>query len=177
MTDANGSARERFHLLDAAGLVAGYGLASLLMRAYWPENQSLSVWESLVIGFVFVWLGLAMSGPVVLLFRRPVSTDPDDDLPPPRTRPELAWMVIGFYWIGLTLLAVPVRLRGGRVLDSAILGVFPFLAAIGLQLGSGRRYRSRAGATDSWTHRAGWALLISWPFAWLGLILLGKTLL
>lgn len=165
-----------FHLLDAAALVVGYGLASLLIRAYWPDMGAPSVWEVMVIALVFLWLGLAMSGPVVLLNRRPAAVDPDKDDEPtePRTWTELAWLIIGFYWIGLTVLVVPIRMPGTRFLDSAVLGLFPVLAPLGFRL-FGPRRTTRAGDLDSWTHRAGVALLVTWPFAWVGLILLGKS--
>jgi hypothetical protein len=170
--------RAGFHLLDAAALVVGYGLASMLIRAHVPASETPRVFEAMVIGLVFLWLGLAMSGPVVLLVRRPpaVVADGEDASPGVRTWAELAWMIIGFYWIGLTILVVPVRMRGTRFLDSAVLGLFPVLAAVGLWFSSHGKNRP-AGGEMSWTHRAGVALLLTWPFAWMALILLGKTLL
>ncbi len=176
-----GNEQAGLHLLDAAALVVGYSLASMLVRAYWPDSNLPTVWEVAVLGLVFLWLGLAMSGPVVMLARRPRSrpndTEADEDDAPtdPRTWAELAWMVIGFYWIGLTILVVPVRMHGTRFLDSAVLGVFPVLAAVGLRL-FGPRSRLRPSADTAWTHRAGVALLLTWPFAWVALILLGKSL-
>jgi hypothetical protein len=89
-------------------------------------------------------------------------------------------MIIGFYWIGLTILVVPVRTTGARFLDSAMLGVFPVLAALILRVIGPRnswvRVRPRKDE-PAWTHQAGIALLLTWPFVWVGLILLGKTLL
>jgi hypothetical protein len=89
-------------------------------------------------------------------------------------------MIIGFYWIGLTVLVVPGRLNGARFLDSALLGVFPVLAALALRFVGPKRSWARLRPPEhgpTWTHRAGVALLVTWPFAWVGLILLGKTLL
>src|SRR5205823_1552078 len=111
-------------------------LASMLIRAYWPDSGVPPIVAVTVIGLVFLWLGLAMSGPVVLLIRRPgpgpaADGDGDEGPPQPRSWAELAWMIIGFYWIGLTVLVVPVRMHGTRLLDSAVLGVFPVLAALG----------------------------------------------
>jgi hypothetical protein len=175
------AAPTRFYLLDAAALVVGYGLASLLVRAYWPRSGAPTVWEASAIGLVFLWLGLAMSGPVVLLIRRPApaaEAPGDDPRPEPRTWAELAWMIIGYYWIALTVLVVPTRMDGGRFLDSALLGVFPVLAALVLRYVGPRRSWARerpAQGGPTWTHRAGVALLLTWPFAWVGLILLGKT--
>ena len=120
-----------------------------------------------------------MSGPVVLLIRRPpAAAGPTTRTrrPGDRTWAELAWMIIGFYWIGLTVLVVPVRI-GDRFLDSAVLGLFPVLAgARALVLrppgaDPARRGRERPGPTA-----AGRSLLLTWPFAWMALILLGKTL-
>ena len=178
---SRGKDRQGFHLLDAAALVVGYGLASMLVRAYWPTTGAPEVAGVLLIALVYAWLGLAMSGPVVLLIRRPrpaaPEDDPDDEAPTePRTWAEIAWLIIGFYWIGLTILVVPVRLHGSRFLDSAFLGIFPVLAALGLRFFGPRRALAR-GDTSSWTHRVGLALLLSWPFAWVGLIILGQALI
>jgi hypothetical protein len=166
-----------FHLLDVAAVMVGYGLAGLLVKAYWPEGSSPSFGAGLVIALVYAWLGLAMSGPVVLLIRRPPSREPGDDAEPePRTWAEMAWLIIGFYWIGLAVLVVPARIHGARFLDSAVLGVFPVLAAIGIRL-FGPSRGLVGGDPSSWTHRTGVALIVSWPFAWVGLIVLGKTIL
>ncbi len=169
-----------FHLLDAAALVVGYSVASLLVRAYWPPGETPGAWSILIIGLVYLWLGLAMSGPIVILMHRPAAsnTKTDEETPEPRTWAELAWMMIGFYWIGLTILVVPVRVQGARFLDSAVLGVFPVVAALALRVFGMNAAKGVAGpGRPSWTHQAGVALLWSWPFAWVGLIVLGKTLL
>lgn len=168
-----------FHILDAAALIVGYGLASLLVRAYWPDSGTPDVWTVMMITVVYSWLGLAMSGPAVLLIRRPRPAEPDPDFESnvePRTWAEIAWLIIGFYWIGLTVLVVPARMHGSRFLDSALLGVFPIAAALWLRF-FGPRKGLPPGDTSSWTHRSGIALLLLWPFAWVGLIVLGKTLI
>ena len=178
---AGGTPGEKgLHLLDISALVVGYGLGSMLIRAYWPDSGTPDAGPLTVIIGVFLWLGLAMSGPLVLLIRRPPlnsgGVGPDVDAEPaPRTWAEHAWLIIGFYWIGLTILVVPTRAHGSRFLDSAVLGIFPVLAALGLRI-FGPRPRGRADGERAWTHRAGVALLVSWPFAWVGLILLGKSL-
>jgi apolipoprotein N-acyltransferase len=174
---SGGSQPAGFHLLDVSALVVGYGLASLLIRAYWPNSGPDGALTVSLAGLVFAWLGLAMSGPVVLLTRRPPPDEPGEEAAGSRTWAELAWMIIGFYWIGLTVLVVPVRMNGARLLDSAILGVFPVLAALGLRF-FGPRPTRRAAREEAagWTHRMGVVLLASWPFAWAGLILLGKSL-
>jgi hypothetical protein len=175
MNGARGRGRVGFHLLDAAALVVGYSLASLLVRAYWPDSGAPAFFPVIVVFGVFLWLGLAMSGPVVLLIRRPPLAGADDEAPPEaRTWAELAWMIIGFYWVGLTVLVVPVRMHGTRLLDSAVLGVFPVLAALGLRIFGPRELRPRGGETSSWTHRAGVVLLLAWPFAWVALMVLGN---
>lgn len=169
----------RFHLLDASALVVGFSLASMLVRAYWPQTNLPSFWEMLFIALAFTWLGVAMSGPVLLLIRRTPRPGPDADdeegLPEPRSWSELAWLIIGFYWIGLTILVVPARMQGSRFLDSAFLGVFPVAAALIMRFFGPPALR-RPSAEGTWTHRAGVILLITWPFVWVALILLGKTL-
>jgi hypothetical protein len=88
---------------------------------------------------------------------------------------ELAWLIIGFYWIGLTILVVPIRLRTTHLTDAGLLGVLPFAAALLLRLLSGRRQAPVDHA--SWTHRTALVLLVTWPVTWVALILVGKTLL
>jgi hypothetical protein len=163
-----------FHLLDLTALVAGYAMASLLVRAFWPSEGSAEAVVFAVLGLAYLWLGLAMSGPLILAVRR---RGDRDRLPEPHealTWAELAWSIIGFYWIGLTILVVPVRLAHTRLVDTALLGVFPILAALGLRL-FGPKRPATAGHGPGWTHHAGIVLLLSWPLAWLAMILLGKT--
>ena len=171
----------KLHLMEVAALVVGYGLASMLVRAYWPATTTPSAWELVFIAVVFGWLGLAMSGPMVLLARRPPRPPSPDDADAqhpaaPRSWSELAWLIIGFYWIVLTLIVVPTRLRGAATLDSAFLGIFPVLVALGIRFFGPPALRRPADETG-WSHRAGVGLLVTWPFAWFALIVLGKTLL
>jgi len=195
-----------FHLLDLSAIVVGYGMASLLVRAFWPAGGRPPLVEIAAIGLVYLWLGLAMSGPLVLLPRRPAapvdaaqtglggeSTRPgagkrarpgDPIVPKPamiagsRTWAELAWLIIGFYWIGLTVLVVPVRLHRSPLHDSALIGLFPVAAALVLRIldRPSRRPRPNQEA-PAWTHHAAIGLLLTWPPAWIALILLGKSLL
>jgi hypothetical protein len=175
-----------FHLLDLGALVVGYSMASLLVRAFWPAVDAPGFAVFFVVTLAFLWLGLAMSGPVVLLgHRRPgdLSDDPGGGpadpsvAPEPRTWAEVAWLIIGFYWITLTILVVPVRMHNTRVLDSAFLGLFPVLAAVALRIFRPTSVigHPRGGRRD-WTHRAAVGLLVTWPFAWVAMILLGTTL-
>ena len=71
-----------FHLLDIAALVVGYSMASLLIRAFWPDGGRPPLAEIAAIGLVYLWLGLAMSGPLVLLVRRPAGPAVENPDPP-----------------------------------------------------------------------------------------------
>lgn len=179
--EVRGDDRERvvpgLRLIDLLALVVGYGLASVLTRAFWPSFRSLSPLGLLVLLGEFSWLGLAMSGPVLLALRRSPSPEPSATRTEPSTKTwaELAWLIIGYYWIGLTILVVPIRTHDSRLVDTAILGLFPFLAAISLRF-LGPRLRISSSTQPGWTHRAAILLLLTWPPAWLGLILLGKSL-
>jgi hypothetical protein len=193
----------RFQLLDLAALVVGYGLASLAMRPFWPSGAAPTPTEIAVIALFYAWLGLAMSGPFVLLVGRPAepleegegerpsgggtSDDHDPTMVRPCTGAELAWMMIGIYWIITTVLFS--AFRGDRTtLGKAVMVLFPLVGALGLFLGlfratrgAGPRARARAEErrerlARAWTHRAAVGLLLSWPLAWVALILLGKTL-
>src|SRR5438309_5661001 len=55
---------------DLVGLVVGYGMAALLARAFWPRSRPLTGIPAAALGLEFLWLGLAMSGPIVLLLDR-----------------------------------------------------------------------------------------------------------
>jgi hypothetical protein len=167
------------HLLDLLALMVGYGVASLLVRVFWPSDGTPEPGNIVAIGIVYAWLGLAMSGPIVLaIHRRPTprqsAAEPSDPEPTPsRTWAELAWLIIGFYWIGLTVLVVPIRMAQTPLRDATMLGVFPILAALVLRFVGPVPQASHPG----WTHRAAVGLLVTWPIAWGALILLGNTLL
>jgi hypothetical protein len=169
-------------LRDLLALVVGFGLASLLIRSLWPAGglePNGAIITALVL--MFCWLGLAMSGPVVLLIPRGADPQPEpgsEHLPDHRghTWAELAWLVIGFYWISLTILIFSVQ-RSSAGLDTALLGVLPVLAALGLWWRFGRRQPGRETTPIPWTHHVAVGLLATWPIAWAALILLLKTLL
>jgi hypothetical protein len=167
------------HLLDMLALMVGYGVASLLVRVFWPSDETPEPGNVVAIGVVYAWLGLAMSGPVVLAIHRRPSPRPssaessESEAAPSRTWAELAWLIIGFYWIGLTVLVVPIRMAQSPLRDATVLGVFPILAALALRfIGPVPQARH-----PGWTHHAAVGLLLTWPFAWIALILLGMTLL
>jgi hypothetical protein len=84
--------------------------------------------------------------------------------------------IIGFYWIGLSILVVPVRMNQTRLLDGALLGVFRIAAAPGLRV-FGRKHLPASRPDRCRTHRATVVLPATWPLTWVALILLGKILL
>jgi hypothetical protein len=189
-----------FHLLDLTAIVVGYSIAALLIRAFWPEGEPPSLAESAVIGLFYLWLGLAMSGPFVLLIHRtsePAAVDAHDEAETrarngPRTGAEAAWLMIGGYWIVMTVLVVSFRGDRSTLLNAILKSLFPTVGAVGLLLalyGASRRAESQPhtrgtkrteetirAAAQTWTHRTAVGLLLTWPIAWLALILLGKTL-
>ncbi len=174
--------RRKFNLLDLAAMVVGYSLASLLARAFWPRGER-GEWPSLVlVAIAYAWLGLAMSGPILLVGRKERRAETEQEAGPEPKRPpesrtwaELAWLIIGFYWIGLTVFVVPVRLHESRIFDTVVLGLFPIGAALLLRVFRGKLPLSEPLEKD-WTHNAALALLVSWPFTWVALILLGKSI-
>jgi hypothetical protein len=170
----------QFQLQDILALVVGYAMAALLFRAYWPSTRPLPALGVPGLG-LYLWLGLAMSGPIILLRRRPSSptvvAERAGSLDPAgsRTWAELAWLLIGIYWIVLGSIVIPARLREFQVRDTLIFGLVPVVVALGFRL-FGPRGTSREDATSTWTHRAAIGLLSTWPIAWVFLIILGKTL-
>lgn len=152
--------RAGLRLLEMAGLVAGYSLAALLGRAILP-GRDLSQWGPSVLALItleYLWLGLALSGPLVLAARRRIAG---------WTWAESAWMAIGGYWFAIAAFVGPMRLP-----HTPWLGVFPILAAFAFRLlGRGSPPLGR-----SWTHPAAVVLIATWPLAWLALIALGQAL-
>ena len=197
------SPRRGLRLLDLVGLVAGYGLASLLARTVWPRFVLLTGAPAVAFAFEYAWLGLAMSGPIILGLdprrssalppRRPErSGRPIGEVaalaqrlapptPPPvaadrpeYTRAELAWMGIGGYWIALTFFVVPAHATDA---PWTLAGLIPLLGIFGLMIFL--PHRDRAGdaiAPLGWTHFVAAGLLWTWPVAWGLLVLLGRTI-
>jgi hypothetical protein len=180
-------------LVELGALVVGYSLAALLVRAYFSSSAKASIPTGCALALEFLWLGLAMSGPFVLILRRRQAPTPrvvlsadgngsEHDAPTPQledserstrfTGPELSWLLVGSYWIGITLLVVPSRLPSASM---PVLGLAPFLAASLLAL-MGRKRSSSAVGRPGWTHRAAIIMLTSWPLAWIALIALTSVM-
>jgi hypothetical protein len=171
------SPRLRFQIQEILALVVGYGMAALYVRAFWPSGglpRSLGP-PALAL---YLWLGLAMSGPILLLRHRQWPPDPErspGSAPvATRTWAEWAWLCIGVYWIVLGLFLIPSRLRGFRLGDAILFGLVPILVALAFRL-FGPEARAERPATI-WTHLAAVGLLASWPIAWACLIILGQRL-
>jgi hypothetical protein len=197
--------RRTLRLADLTAMVVGFGLAALLIRAFWRSDELPSPQEGVVLSLVYLWLGLAMSGPVVLLLDRralpkrhaptrqrigqepprarlgakagpaeAAQTPPDlSDAHPRYTRAELAWLSIGAYWIGMTLLVVPARLNDTPL---ALVAVLQIMVVLALWV-FGPRAQAAQGQESTWTHHLAVIVLASWPVAWIALILLSLSVL
>ncbi len=159
--------------------MVGYGMAALLCRAFWPGSRISSIVS--VAGLCFyLWLGLAMSGPILLFRRKPPRIEATNlaqqaAVAQSRTWAELAWMIIGVYWIVVSLIVIPARLRDFRLGDMVLFGMVPLAVALGMRL-LGSAARPDGDRAPSWTHGVGVVLLVTWPVAWVCLIVVGKTL-
>ncbi|HWE37944.1 MAG TPA: hypothetical protein VG406_15345 [Isosphaeraceae bacterium] len=180
--------RRTLRVLDLTALVVGYGLAALLFRAIW--RSSAGVPTGVVTALVYLWFGLAMSGPILLLLdRRAVPSRParaprrrirDPEAlfvpvagpgPPTYTRAEQGWIMMGAYCIVLTLLAVPLRLGDTPL---GVIAVAQLVTAL-LLWAAGPRRAVAEGPGPSWTHHVAVAVLATWPFAWIGMVLLARS--
>lgn len=180
--------RRTLRVLDLTALVVGYGLAALLFRAVWRSEAGVPV--GIVAACVYLWFGLAMSGPILLLLdRRALPSKPEKSarrrardpealfVPvaapgrPTYTRAEQGWIMMGAYCIALTLLAVPLRLGDTPL---GVIAVAQLVTALLLWAVGPRRPVADEGG-PSWTHHVAVAVLATWPFAWLGLILLARS--
>lgn len=171
--------RLRAQLQDILALVVGYGLAALLFRAFWPSSTPSPALGVPGLG-LYLWLGLAMSGPIILLrdgprIRRRSGSGGGSPPVAARTWAELAWLLIGIYWIVLGFFVIPVRLRDFRFGDAVLFGLVPLLVALGMRV-LGPKPAQGPGATTAWTHAAAVILLATWPVAWVCLRLLGKVI-
>jgi hypothetical protein len=161
---------------DLAGLIVGYSLSAVLIRSFWGVLEPESLPRALALLTSFVWLGLAMSGPVVLLLDRRAPPEPapfpSTDPPSRYSLEEMAWMGIGGYFVALTLFVVPARNR--ETPWSMILLIQAVAAAILLVwLPFARKHRSKSeGRPPRWTRRAAVVMLLTWPLAWFALVLL-----
>lgn len=174
-------------ILDLTALVLGYGFAALAARTLWPAGVTPRGPALLALFLAYAWLGLAMSGPFVLLRRpgariddlecgrerplrarigRPLSLEVEH--PPLYSRAEMAWLLIGAYWILAAVLVLPTRLPASSV---PVLGLLPILAALFLWA-FGRRRDAHTAEPGRWTHQAALLVLATWPLAWLDIILL-----
>jgi hypothetical protein len=180
--------RRTLSVLDLTVLVAGYGLAALLFRAVW--RSSAGVPTGVVTATVYLWFGLAMSGPILLLLDRRAlpqkhprptrrrTRDPEalfvpvaEPGPPTYTRAEQGWIMMGAYCIVLTLLAVPLRLGDTPL---GVIAVAQLVTAL-LLWAVGPRRGVDEDPGPSWTHYVAVAVLATWPFAWIGMVLLARS--
>jgi len=166
-------------LVDGLALIVGYGLAAELFRACWPSSPP-SPGLSIPAVALYLWLGLAMSGPTLLLWRgfaRPAAPPPGtiSSHPSRATWAELAWLLIGIYWIVIGLFVIPARMHDFQLADTVLFGLVPVVVSIGFWL-----CRTKPSPdwqpSHPWTHATALALLATWPIAWICLIVLGKTL-
>ncbi len=165
----------RFQLQDILAVVIGYGMAALFFRAFWPANGLPTSLSPPALA-LYLWLGLALSGPIILIRRgagrrRPIPEAPAADA---LTWAEWAWLFVGIYWIVLGLFVIPARLHEFRWSDVLLFGLVPILVALVLRLMGPRAPGERS--TSIWTHFAGVGLLATWPVAWACIIILGRRL-
>jgi hypothetical protein len=196
------AARVQVELQDILAIVVGYAMAALLFRAFWRARPP---WSALGLpgAALYLWLGLAMSGPIIMLRRKLWRQASEiDDLPAasavelaaaPLSTPaapevrsrstgvsrttwaERAWLLIGAYWIILGIFVIPARLHEFKLGDVLLFGLAPIVAAIGLRL-LGPTVPQSADVVRGWTHAAAIALLATWPLAWFCLFVLGNSM-
>jgi len=170
--------RYRLQLIDLAALVVGYGMAAVLFRAFWPKGDVSSGVLGFAIGF-YVWLGLAMSGPLLLLRHRaavnPGPESPRSSESSSRTWAEMAWLLIGVYWFIMGVFVLPIRLHNFKFTDTLLFGLAPLTAGLLLRLFGSRAFPENPAA--AWTHQVAVALLVTWPVAWFCLIIVGLAVL
>jgi len=175
--------RFRLQLVDLAALIVGYGMAAVMFRAFWPRSEVSPVVLAFSCGF-YVWLGLAMSGPLLLVRHRrfepagdavPESEFPRSSGPASRTWAEMAWLVIGVYWCVVGVFVLPIRLHDFKFSDTLLFGLAPLAAGLVFRLFGSKAFPE--SPATAWTHQAAVALLVTWPIAWFFLIVMGLLVL
>jgi hypothetical protein len=172
--------RLQFQLQDILAVIVGYGMAALFFRAFWPASGPSTLMGIAGIG-LYLWLGMAMSGPITLLRHGPRPSSgpnaPGGGFIPAAayTWAELAWLLIGSYWIVIELFVIRSRLPEFTLGDMALFGLVPFAVALGSRLLRLRTNGERESA-HAWTHKAAVVVVLTWPAAWISLIVLGQSL-
>ncbi len=179
MLESKPRSHPQIPLVDGLALIVGYGLAAELFRACWPSRLP-DPFLGVPAVALYLWLGLAMSGPILLLWRglaRPAAAPPGalSSQPARATWAELAWLLIGMYWIVIGLFVIPARLRTFRLADTLLFGLVPLVVSLGFWL-CRPKVLADSQPSRAWTHTTAVALLATWPIAWICLIVLGKTL-
>lgn len=165
--------RLRLAIRDMLGMVVGYAMAAALFRAFWP-SRAIPLWVLAAAAVLYAWMGLAMSGPVLLTRRRSEAEDSPSESPGPSpaaapTRPthtwaELIWLFVGIYWTALGLFVLAVRMPSFRTPDAMLFGLLPFSAVLARAIDL--KQRGAAGLEGPWTHVVAIGLLWTWPVAW-----------
>ena len=70
---------------------------------------------------------------------------------------------------------LPIRLHSFRFSDTILFGLVPLAA--GLVLPFGPRIRPQGRDYVSWTHHVAVGLLVTWPLAWVCLIVVAEAML
>lgn len=163
----------RITVLDLAGLIVGYATAASIYRSTVLAQHPFSELAlSVVAAIAFAWLGLVLSGPIVLGLRSLQRTAESR-----RSGPESIWGILGLLWY-----AVAVA-RWLRFLDpDSLTNLASFLAAAAAAVAPlffvihwrSERKRMIAADRSTWCHHAGLLCAAAWPAGWcLAAFLLG----
>ncbi|GEM_PF-1098262 len=159
----------RVTMTDLIGLVVGFAWAGKIFRDALGAGETGGFGRVVALGVGFVWLGLAMAGPIVLTMRR-VQHGRRMQL----TAGETLWVALGGLWLLVgachtfqdfdptTLANLATRAA------AASAGIGPIALVI---LWHSQRRRPEA-AQYTWCHRAGVVLGAAWPAAWVATLLI-----
>jgi hypothetical protein len=154
-------------VMELAAIVLGYGMAAVGVRLYAPAGPRRPVVAAVAGTVVLAWLGLALSGPFVLLLDR------RGRRAGAWSRPESAWGLIGAYGLAVVVagpFVLPPGVAGRAV---PVLGLLPVLGGLVAWLIAPAS--PGASREPSWTDRAARLVLVAWPVAWLALIVLAAS--
>ena len=88
----------------------------------------------------------------------------------------MAWLLIGVYWIVMGVFILPIRLHSFRFSDTILFGLVPLVAGLALRM-FGPRIPPQGRDYVPWTHHVAVGLLVTWPLAWVCLIVVAEATL
>lgn len=159
---------DSFNLLDIVGIVIGFALAARICRGEFRRIvESQSVGAVLIAGLTWVWLGVVLSGPLIIGVRwfrvnRRVRLRLGERL----------WLCLGVGWLVIAIVRMLGPLAGEYSRELAycsaagLSAVTPMLLLWALPVVAGSVGEYESEPASGWCNAAGMAIALTWPLGW-----------